>query len=200
MRRPLLLLALILLLALVAVSRFTPTVKYIEVSGNVHYRAEEVLRLAKLAPGDPFFWITRQRLSRLERDPWIQRATVVKRWPDQVSVAVLERRPAAVMNGQAYARDGTLLPGATAEEKAGLTQITGWGEDRSDEAFALLDLLADSGVKVLSYSPAGFAIELAQTQLFTPNLAALRANWASFVSQEGTRSYVYPWGVSAAHD
>jgi hypothetical protein len=99
-----------------------------------------------------------------------------------------------------YAKDGTPLPDATDLERSGLIRVSGWGGDRLTEAIAILRQVEQFEAKVLSYSPAGFAIELAHTQLFTPNLDALRANWASFVSQQGVRAYVYPWGVSAAHD
>ncbi len=191
---------LLALLALVAASRFYPRLERLEVAGNRHHSAEAILRIAKLEPGDPFLWITKARLQGLLADPWIERVSVVKRWPHTVTLFVTEREPAVLLEGEAYALAGVRLEGASEAEKANLIAVSGWGEDRRDEAFAILALLADHEAKVLSYSPAGFAIQLAHTHLFTPNLDALEANWASFVSQEGARAYVYPWGVSAAHD
>lgn len=191
---------LVVLIALVIVSRFVPQLTTVEVSGNAHYSRDDILRLADTAPGDPFFWVIRQRLRKLETDPWILQASVLRRWPDTVFIAVTERRPAVRVGEDVYALDGTPLPHPKPSEREGLIEISGWGGDRLGEALALLRQLEDFEPKVLSYSPAGFAIQLAQSQLFTPNLDALRANWASFVSQEGTRAYVYPWGVSAAHD
>lgn len=189
----------LLLLAVVA-SRFWPTIERIEVSGNAHHSTEDILRIADVAPGDPFLWVIRRRVAGLEADPWIRQAWVTRRWPDGVAIHVAERSPALRVGDVAYARDGTLLPGASEVEMAGAARVSGWGGDRFDEALALFRQLEPFQVKVLSYSPAGFAVELAHTQLFTPNLDALRANWASFVSQQGGRAYVYPWGVSAAHD
>ena len=192
--------ALALLLVVVAASRFYPTLNRVETIGNRHYSAAEVMTLANTEPGDPFFWIIKSRVAKLVQDPWIESARVYRHWPDTVAITVVERQPAVTVDGAVYALDGTLLPNAAEAEQDGLVTITGWGEDRVEEAFELLRQLADYQPKMLSYSPAGFTIQLATTEVFTPSVDALRANWASFLSQQGTRVAVYPWGVSAAHD
>ena len=192
--------SLVLLLGLVAASRFYPTLSRVEVLGNRHYSPAEVMHLANVAPGDPFFWIIKSRVKNLVQDPWIKSARIYRHWPDTVAITVVERSPAVMKDADAYALDGTLLPGATKAEQEGLISLSGWGEERSREAFELLRQLADFEPKMLSYSPAGFTIQLATTEVFTPSVDALRANWASFLSQQGTRVAVYPWGVSAAYD
>ena len=199
-RRFVMLSLLIILSGAFAGSLFYPRVTRVEVSGNAHYERAELLRLAKVKPGTPFFWVIRPRLKALAADPWILSAQVYRHWPDTVSLRVRERTPALSDGERAYALDGTALPGVSAAEQRALIQVSGWGESRFEESLALLQQLADFGPKMVSYSPAGFTVQLATSHLFTPSLEALRANWASFLSQQGTHAYVYPWGVSAAHE
>ena len=158
------------------------------------------MRLARAEPGAPFFWITRSRVSDLRLSPWIQNAVVYRHWPDTLSITVEERKPAFSDGFMSYSLDGTALSGLTKFEQDALIQVSGWGEPRFEEVLTLLNHLAELEPKVLSYSPAGFQIQLAESQLFTPSAALLQENWASFLSQQGTHAYVYPWGVSTAHD
>lgn len=189
-----------LLLAILGVTRFWPPVERIEVVGAVHHDPATVLRTARIAPGDPLLWITRWRVADLQDDPWIRQARVIRHWPDAVSVRVWERVPMARSDASAdavvWAVDGTELPSTTEEERAGLPLLTGWGEDRTEEGLALLRLLMERMPEVIQYSPEGFEIELADTVLFTPDIAALRRHWAAVESHRGGRLAVYPWGVS----
>lgn len=190
----------VLLLAILAVTRFWPPVERIEVTGARHHEPATVLRLARIAPGDPLLWITRWRVAALQDDPWIRQARVIRHWPDAVSVRVWERVPLA-RDGRGpdavvWARDGTVLPSTTEAEREGLTVVEGWGGDRTAEALALLRLLTERDPEVIQYSPEGFEIELSDTVLFTPDIAALRRHWAAVESHRGGRLAVYPWGVS----
>lgn len=202
MRRVLLLLALGLALAAVAASRYHPRIATVVVSGNAHYSAEEIMALAEVRPEDPLLWVHRWRARRLAEDPWILRARLIRRWPDTIFIHVWERQPAILMEGRVLALDSTVLGDAPAAEDAraslaaGLILVRGWGEDRSDEAIALVQLLEEYEPKVLSYSPGGFDIELEHGRLFTPDLEALKEHWSGFTSQQGKSVYVYPWGVS----
>ena len=188
------------LCALVLGSRFYPKLETIEVFGNVHHSQEDIMRLANTEPGAPFFWITKGRVRGLELDPWIMSATVYRHWPNTVSITITERQPVFTNGFLSYARDGTPLPGLKKAEQDALIQVSGWGESRFDEVLTLIDYLAEFDLKVLSYSPAGFQIQLGDRQLFTPSAVMLQDNWSSFLSQQGTRVSVYPWGVSATHD
>jgi len=198
--RRLLLGVLVALGAALIVSRFTPKVAQVTVAGQVHHDAAAVLRLADVAVGDPFLWVTAGRVRGLAEDPWVLQAVVLRRWPDGVSIAVRERVAALTSGATTWADDGTVLVGATPAETAGLPVLEGWGPERVSEALTLLRLLRPFGIRVISYSPEGFDIQLDGTRLFTPSVEALREHWSAFVSHRGGRMAVYPWGVSKAHE
>ena len=199
MRRWLIVVA-VLFTAALGVSRFVPTVERIEISGASHHAAADVLRLARLAPGDPWLWVTRWRLRGLEDDPWILQARVIRHWPDTVSVTVWERTPALTDGVTAWASDGTALPGPKPEELAGVPVVRGWGAPRIQEALELVKLFANDDLQVLSYTPTGFEIELADGAISTPDVDSLRRQWAAIQHRNGRRLAVYPWGVSKADD
>ena len=186
--------------AALAASRFVPTVQRIEVAGAQHHDAADILRLAQVAPGDPWLWVTRWRLRGLEEDPWVLQARVIRHWPDTVSITVWERRPALTDGTTTWAADGTVLPHPDPAELAGVPVLRGWGPPRIDDALELALLFADDDLQVLSYSPTGFEIALADGAIFTPDVESLRRQWAAIQHRNGTRLAVYPWGVSKADD
>lgn len=198
--RPYLIGLALLALALLGASRFWPTLTEVAVHGNGRYTAAEVMALADVAPGDPLLWVTKWRVRRLAEDPWVARARVIRHWPDTVSITVWERVPVLTDGTRSWARDGTELPGVAPAEREALPLLTGWGGQRLEEALGLVTLLAPYQPRVISYTPEGFDIELAGASLFTPSAAALEARWAAFVSKQGNRLAVYPWGVSDRHE
>lgn len=198
--RGLLVVLLALCAAAVVASRFVPRVTQVEVAGNQHYDRQQILKLADVAPGVPFLWVTSFRLRHLTRDPWIRRAVVVRRWPSSVSITVWDRQPVLTDGTTTWAADGTVLPGVSASVEAKLPHVKGWGTPRIHEALTLVRLLHPYGPKVISYTPEGFEIQLTGTSLFTPSAEALEKQWAAFESHRGGRVAVYPWGVSKAHE
>lgn len=196
MRRPLMLALLLPLLLVLLVSRFYPRIERIHVLGAAHHSEADVLRLAGLRVGDPLLWVTIRQLGRLENDPWILGARVLRRWPNTLYVEVTERTPVLAKGATAYALDGTVLPDATPEERARAVTLKGWGPDRSREALTILRLVADRQPQVLSYAPSGFTVSFAGSSLYTPDAALLRAHWSAFVEQQADSVAVYPWGVS----
>ncbi len=191
-------LLLLVLVAVVVVSRFWPTIERLEVLGYEHLSRTDVLRLANLAPGDPFLWVTRFRTGALLEEPWVLQARVTRHWPDTVAVAVWERTPVLFDGTFGYAADGTALPGVDPAAAATLPRLEGWGTPRLDEALVLLGMLGSREPRVITYGPEGFEVVLANAVLFTPSVDALRAQWSAFESQHGSRVSVYPWGVSSA--
>ena len=198
--RPFLIVMTVLFAAVLVASRFVPTVERIEVAGTSHHLAETVLHLARLAPGDPWLWVTRWRVRDLERDPWILRARVIRHWPDTVSVAVWERTPILHDGATSWSADAVMLPGASPSELAGVPLLDGWGAPRIGEALELARLFSDDDLEVIRYAPTGFELELADGAIFTPDVESLRANWAAIQHRNGGRLAVYPWGVSKADD
>jgi hypothetical protein len=188
----------ILLVALVGVTRFWPLVERVEVIGNVHHDAATVMRLADVAPGDPFLWVTSFRVRGLVADPWVLHTRVTRHWPDTIAIGVQERVPVISDGARAWAADATLLPGLGPDDHAALPRLGGWGTPRLEEALVLLAMLERYGVRVITYTPEGFEIQLPNATVFTPSVDALRAQWSAFESQRGGRIAVYPWGVSSA--
>lgn len=199
-RRLIMLLLLILILAISIGSRYYPLINRIEVIGATHYTPQEVATLAGVAYQEPLLWVTTFSLRPLINDPWIASANVQRDLRGTVTIEVNERRAAATNGVQIFAIDGTVLPGARTQETAALVRFEGWGTSRVDEALELTVLLENLTPKVISYSPAGFNIQLENSSVFTPTVNALKTHWASFLSQQGTHASVYPWGVSASYE
>lgn len=190
--------AAVLLVLLLVGTWLWPSIERVEVIGAVHHDRASVMRLAGVAPGDPFLWVTRFSLQRLARDPWILHVRVTRHWPDTIAIAVREREPVLADDTRAWAIDGTELPGIDPERHDALPRLRGWGTPRLDEALELLAMLTEYGVEVITYTPEGFELVLADAVLVTPSVEALRTQWSAFESQRGGRVAVYPWGVSSA--
>jgi cell division protein FtsQ len=210
MRRFLMLFTLLFLLGLVFASRYYPTVRYIQVTGNTHYSATDVAKLTGIMVGEPLLWITKRHLSTLANDPWIQKAQIIRAFPDAVHIRLTERVPVLSDTVQSYAIDGTVLPGVNATARESLIQLQGWGESRIAEALELVALVhaeprQDHHLKMISYSAAGFTLQFethaGQTskEIFTPSLEALKTHWASVMvlSETSKTIALYPWGVTA---
>lgn len=70
------------------------TVTEVAVSGASRLRPEEVVAASGIGPGTNFFRLDRAAVvARLEALPLIRRADMVRRFPNQVTLAVEERRP-----------------------------------------------------------------------------------------------------------
>ena len=100
----------------------------IEVSGTSHVTRSEVLRIAGITPGTNVFTLDAGSAeARLERDPWIARATVRKDLPSTLVIGIEERVAVAVVDvGGALrlvADDGALLESALPRTAAGLPTI-----------------------------------------------------------------------------
>jgi cell division protein FtsQ len=209
MRRFLMVFTLLFLLGLVLASRYYPTIHYIQVSGNAHYSAGEVARLANISVATPFFWITQRRVSNLASSPWIQKAQFIRAFPDAIHLQITERKPVLTDTVQSYAIDGTVLPDVDAAARESLIQLRGWGENRVSEALEFIRLLNaeprhDQQLKMISYSAAGFTLQFETTEqatleIFTPSVDALKTQWASVMALGETSSNIalYPWGVTA---
>lgn len=191
----------LLIIALLVGSRLYPEIKRVEVLGNERLSEEEILKLARLAEGDPLLWVNAWTVRGLSTSPWIRQARVTRHLLERtIAVTIWERTPVATDGAMAWAKDGTIMFGVPPEEAQRLVQIRGWGEPRIEEALDLLLLLADHEPKVVSYTPEGFEIQFAGGVLVTPQAQDLKNHWSAFVSHRGRRVAVYPWGVSFGND
>jgi hypothetical protein len=67
------------------------------VDGAVHTTPEEARFASGLRLGEPLVDVDETAAARgVERLPWVDRATVHRRWPGQVEIRVVERQPVAV--------------------------------------------------------------------------------------------------------
>jgi cell division protein FtsQ len=137
-------------------------VERIEVAGNDRLTQQAVLARAGLAPGSSIFDVDIQAAKqRLLLDPWIVRAGVEKRMPATVVVRIVERRPLAVLTGEAalhlVAEDGSVIGVARTEDLPDLPVLTGFDlerrrtdpvglRDELESAAELLRLLAEVGL------------------------------------------------------
>lgn len=192
---------LFIILFALGLSYFFPVVTNVEILNNQQLSDEDIMQLANVQLGTPFLWIGSWWLRKLEANPWIATASVVKKWPNTVLISVTERQGFMTDGQEVYAIDGTLLPSASPDSQT-LIRFEGWGHSRQAELLNLVNLLNHQQLepKVVSYSPAGFTVQFANSRLFTPSIEALRMHWSSFLSQSGSRVYVYPWGVSAVNE
>jgi cell division protein FtsQ len=105
-------------------------VERVRIDGVGHTTAVDVRRVAGISPGDTMVGVDAGgAAARVEDLPWVEQATVVRRWPGTVEIHVTEREPLAVIE-VAGARvalvddDGRVLE-VTRQPPAGLPEVTG---------------------------------------------------------------------------
>jgi cell division protein FtsQ len=103
------------------------SVRVVQVEGSTHTSRAEIVSVAGLTHDPPMIDVNPGVVAaRLERLPWVTRATVSRRWPDGVVVTVVERRPAAVMaTSPTPTRTGATGSGPTPAEPWALVDRTG---------------------------------------------------------------------------
>jgi len=101
--------ALVLALVLVAVfggaARFLAgplfSVRRFEIAGNERSRTEDILRALEPWRGRNLVMLDLGPVAaRLAREPWVERVTLSKRFPDGLAIRILERRPIALLRDQ----------------------------------------------------------------------------------------------------
>ena len=111
----------------------------IEVRGSSHVDRGDILRIAAITPEtNVFTFDTGAAEVRLDRDPWIARATVTKDLPSGLLIDIRERFPVAVAESGGLLRlvadDGALLDAALPRVAVGLPAIASTGEGLEPEA------------------------------------------------------------------
>ncbi|MPY66232.1 FtsQ-type POTRA domain-containing protein [Deinococcus sp. SDU3-2] len=186
-------------LGVLAASWFLLPIRTVTVQGHERLSEAQVRRLAGLTPEFGWLYYGRWRAGGLARSPWIEAATVTRRFPDTVVVRVREREPFARWKRPGgeivtLAEDGTVLPGA--RNVAGLPLISGWGPDRRAEALALTRALRRYNVQSVAYTPSGFTAATPTTTAWSGDLATLLKYAGAIVQFPDQEIHIYPWGVS----
>jgi cell division protein FtsQ len=145
----------------------------VRLTGNRHVVAADVLRTTGIARGDLMVDADLDGArSRLEALPWVERATVARKWPSTVTVTIVERLPAAAVpapDGRwaTVDRTGRVLE-VTPAPPAGLALVVDVPPVSGPTApAALTDALAVAGAvpsrllgRVPAVAPTGDGIEL----------------------------------------
>jgi len=102
----------------------------VRIDGVGHTTAADVRRVAGISPGDTMVGVDAGgAAARVEDLPWVDQATVARRWPGTVEIHVSEREPLAMVE-VAEGRvalvddDGRVLE-VTRQPPAGLPEVTG---------------------------------------------------------------------------
>jgi cell division protein FtsQ len=121
-------------------------VQVVTVEGRVETDAQEILRAVGVSRGDAILGFSPDAARRaIEQIPWVSSATVSRRLPDTVHVAIVERRPIALWQNSGKLtlidRDGTDLgaPAGGLDEFRDLPLVV--GPDAPRHAQAMLDAL-----------------------------------------------------------
>lgn len=192
-------LGMLALLGTLAASWFAFPVRTVAVQGNVRLSPAQVRQLAGLTPGFAWPYYGAWRAQGLRRSPWIESATVTRRFPDAVLVRVRERVPFARWQGPGgrivtLAEDGRALPGARGVE--GLPLLTGWGPDRRRDALFVARALRKYNVQSVAYTPSGITAKTGSATVWSGDLETLLKYAGAIVQFPDKELYIYPWGVS----
>ncbi len=119
-------------------------VRTITLSGQERTAADAVYRALEIAPGDPMFAVDADAArARVVALPWVADAEVRRRFPDSVTVHLIEKRPFALWRSGdslwVVERSGAVITTADRSEFPRLPVLL--GEGAPDAAAAILDAL-----------------------------------------------------------
>jgi cell division protein FtsQ len=150
---------------------------YIQVEGTKRLAPEDLLEMAQLRPGLSLLALRPSQVERtLHAHPWIERAELVRWWPNRLHLRIQEREPAALVQvGQELYytdRQGHVLKNLAPGDPHDFPVLTGirpehllpgpgaWPEAVT-QAFALMDMLKepDSGLSLEHISEINIDLE-----------------------------------------
>ena len=120
------------------------TVRWLDVAGAERVGVEEIAGVIGARPGAGMLAFEPERArARLEALSWVERAKVLRLWPDRIAVVIEERTPLALWQHEqvhrVVDRDGQVIEAARPEDFTHLPHVVGAGA--ATEAAALLALL-----------------------------------------------------------
>ncbi len=192
---------LIIVFALTVASRFVLPVWGVAVSGTKHFSPKEVAHMSGIARGEPWLWASNASAKELNDSPWILQANIVKHFPGQVEVKLIEREPVGTLlkpdgTRVTVALDGMELPNGLNPSPI----MTGWDSSKLPEALKIAVLMKAFLPLEVRYMPQGFRIQLPKLRIWTDSYASL-LKWGGSVKilqadLKAAQINVYPWGVS----
>ncbi len=192
---------LIIVFALLAASRFVLPVWGVLVSGSKHFSPIEVAHMSGISRGNPWLWASNASAKELNDSPWIAEARIIKHFPGQVEVKLVEREPVGTLlksdgSRVTVALDGIELPDGLNPKPT----LTGWDSSKLPEALKIASLMKPYQPLEVRFTPQGFRIQLKNLRIWTDSYASL-LKWGGSVKilQADNRSAqinIYSWGVS----
>ncbi len=192
---------LIIIFALLAASRFVLPVWGVLVSGSKHLSPKEVAHMSGISRGNPWLWASNASAKELEDSPWIAEARIIKHFPGQVEVKLIEREPVGTLikadgSRMTVALDGMELPDASTVSPT----LTGWDSSKLPEALKIALLMKPFKPLEIRFTPQGYRIQLKDLRIWTDSYASL-LKWGGSVKilqadQRSAQINIYPWGVS----
>lgn len=108
-------------------------VRAVRVSPTTHVRAEQLLALGGVAPGQNLFAVDLGEVrARVAAEPWLRSVRVQRELPATISIVVEEHEPAALIALESLylvSTDGVVFKRATPDEALGRPVITGLGRE-----------------------------------------------------------------------
>ena len=197
---------------LFASSWFFFPVDKVLVSGTKNLNPKEVAQMAGVARGNPWLWVSKVRAAALEREPWVQKAKLVKTFPGTVTIQLVERLPLAVWKrlgkSDVIAEDGVILPTGTAK-----LVLEGESQKQFAQALLVARTAKEMGAVRVKFDSNGFLVVFQNAEIWAQTHDSLlkygesvrmmvMQSQSAMVRQSQTRSSktkrvnVYSWGVS----
>ena len=161
----------------------------------------EVAHMSGISRGNPWLWASNASAKELSDSPWIAEATIIKHFPGQVEVKLIEREPVGTLlkpdgSRATIALDGTELPDGLNPNPT----LTGWDSSKLPEALKIAALMKALKPLEIRFTPQGFRIQLKNLRIWTDSYASL-LKWGGSVKilqadQRSAQINIYSWGVS----
>ena len=192
---------LIIVFALLVASRFVLPVWGVLVSGSKHFSPKEVAHMSGISRGNPWLWASNASAKEHESSPWIAEARIVKHFPGQVEVKLIEREPVGTLvksdgSRVTVALDGVELPDGLNPSPT----LTGWDSSKLPEALKIAALMKLLNPLEIRFTPQGFRIQFKTLRIWTDSYASL-LKWGGSVKilqadYKSAQINIYSWGVS----
>ncbi|MEP7031025.1 MAG: cell division protein FtsQ/DivIB, partial [Pseudolabrys sp.] len=115
----------------------------VAIAGEQEVRRNEILNLAGITENSSLLFLDAARMrARLLTNPWIAQATVLKLYPSELRIEIVERKPFALWqkagNVSLISADGMVLTPSVPPRFSGLPQVVGAGAERAAHNFLSL--------------------------------------------------------------